>query len=219
MDRRKCFSSWSGGKESALALYRAKEQGYTPSYLLNFISEDGQRSRSHGLAAEAIRVQAQAMGVPIVQVGTSWEQYEANFRRSVRDIRGRGVEVGIFGDIDLEEHREWVERVCGEEEIWPVLPLWGADQATLVREFLELGFRAKVVATRLDAELLGSDVDEAFLPKLERYGCHPCGESGEYHTFVTAGPLFRARLTVAEERIYTRDGVHFLDLTVKVEED
>lgn len=213
-----CFASWSGGKESALALYRAGRQGYRPARLLNFTSENGQRSRSHGLSASLLRVQAHAIGVPLLQIGTSWEEYEANFKRAVRALRKEGVNTGIFGDIDLEEHREWIERVCGDEGIRPVLPLWGGEQHALLREFLRLGFQARVVATRLAPELLGSYVDEAFLDRLAGYGCALCGEAGEYHTFVTAGPIFKAPLAVTDGPHYTRNGVHFLELTVEMEE-
>ncbi|MFW6149984.1 MAG: diphthine--ammonia ligase [Chloroflexota bacterium] len=210
-----CFASWSGGKESALALYRAIGQGYRPARLLNFTSEDGQTSRSHGLSASALRVQANAIDVPLLQVSTSWQEYEANFKRAVKGLRKEGVEAGIFGDIDLQEHREWIERVCGEEGIHPVLPLWGSDQHALVRDFLRLGFRARVVATGLAPELLGSYLDEAFLDRLAAYGCTPCGEAGEYHTFVVAGPIFKAPLVLTDGSHYTRDGVHFLELNAE----
>ena len=119
----KVFSSWSGGKESALATYKATSQGHQVLYLVNFISEDGERSRSHGIKAEVLDLQAKAIGIPIVQVKTSWEDYEKNFKKVVEKLKEKGIQGGVFGDMDLEEHREWLERVCGELEIKPILPL------------------------------------------------------------------------------------------------
>ena len=128
------FASWSGGKECALATHKAISQGHEVAYLVNFISEDGERSRSHGIKADVLALQAEAIGIPLIQVKTSWENYEHNFKRVARELRDKGVEGGIFGDIDLQEHRDWVERVCGEVGIKPFLPLWGMKSEELIDE-------------------------------------------------------------------------------------
>ncbi len=211
----KVFASWSGGKESALATYKAILQGYQVSYLLNFISEDGERSRSHGILAKILDLQAKAIGIPMVQVKTSWENYEENFKKVVTELKEKGISGGVFGDIDLEEHREWVERVCGELGIKPILPLWGLESEKLLREFLALGFKAKVVATKLDVSLLGRDVDETLIAEIQRFNCHPCGESGEYHTFVFDGPIFKTPLEVIPGKKEKRDNVWFLEISVR----
>jgi len=213
----KVFASWSGGKESALATYRAISQGYQVSCLVNFISEDGKRSRSHGILAKVLDLQAKAIGIPIVQVKTSWEDYEENFKRAVMELKGKGIEGGVFGDMDLEEHKEWVERICTELEIKPLLPLWGIEPEELLAQFRESGFEAIVVATRLDEGLLGKSLDEAFLTEIRKFGCHPCGESGEYHTFITGGPIFKKLLKVSQGKRERRDNLWFLEVSAELE--
>jgi len=210
------FVSWSGGKDSALAAYRAWKQGHRLAYLLNCVAEDGSRTRSHGLPAEVIGLQARAMGVPLLQVRTSWEEYEAKFKETLRTLRASGVEGGVFGDLDIEEHRAWVERVCAEVGVQPLLPLWKDDPGRLLEEFWGAGFRAIVVATRLDPELVGRWLDSTLVREVTERGAHPCGENGEYHTLVTDGPLFRCPLSIEflEGRpvSYERDGVWFLNV-------
>ena len=208
----KVFSSWSGGKESALATYRAISQGYRVSHLVNFISEDGRRSRSHGISAQMLSLQARAVGIPLIQVRTSWDDYERSFGEVVMKLKEEGVNGGVFGDIDLEEHREWIERTCGKLELKAVVPLWGLAPQSLLEEFLAVGFKAKVVATRLDKALLGRELDDGLIKEIQRLGCHLCGESGEYHTFVTGGPIFRWSLDVVPGKKEERDGVWFLDI-------
>lgn len=212
----KVFASWSGGKESALATYKAISQGYQVSYLVNFVSEDGKRSRSHGINAKVLRLQAEATGIPVVQVKTSWEDYEENFKKVVAELKEKGVKGGVFGDLDLEEHREWIERVCAELEIEPLLPLWKMEPERLLTEFWESGFKAIVVATRLEDSLLGRSLDKAFLEEIKRFSSHPCGESGEYHTLVTDGSIFQRPLKVTTGRRHKRDNVWFLEVSAEL---
>ena len=213
----KVFASWSGGKECALATYKAISQGYQVSYLVNFISEDGERSRSHGIPATVLRLQSKAIGVPIIQVRTSWENYEENFKKVVTELKGKGIQGGVFGDMDLEEHREWIERLCSELQIKPLLPLWGVEPGKLLAEFLGYGFTAIVVATRLEESLLGRSLDKSFLDEIQKFNCHPCGESGEYHTFVTSGPIFKKPLKVTQGNRERRDNVWFLEISAELE--
>ncbi len=215
------FVSWSGGKDSALASYRARQQGHRLAFLLNCTAEDGSRVRSHGFPAGVVGLQARAMGVPLLQVHTSWEAYEANFKDALRTMKASGVEGGVFGDMDLEEHREWVERVCAEVSVQALLPLWKADPWALLEEFWGAGFRAVVVATRLDPSLLGRPLDRELVARMVALGAHPCGERGEYHTLVTDGPLFRCPLWVEVppdvSPVHEHDGVWFLNFTARLE--
>jgi len=211
----KVFASWSGGKESALATYRAISQGHEVLYLVNFVSEDGDKSRSHGIKADVLESQSKAIGIPIVQVRTSWGDYEENFRKVVEKLKQKGIQGGVFGDMDLEEHREWLERVCGELEIKPILPLWGIGPEELLADFWGLGFKATVVATKLDKSLLGRNLDKSCFSEIEKFGCHPCGESGEYHTFVFDGPFFKMPLEVIPGKKEKRDNVWFLEISVR----
>lgn len=213
----KVFSSWSGGKECNLATYKAISQGHEVLYLLNFISEDGERSRSHGTKASVLALQAEAIGIPLIQVKTSWENYEKNFKKVVRELRDKGIEGGVFGDIDLEEHREWVERVCSEVGIKAFLPLWGIKPEELIEELLKLKFKAMVIATRLEEGLLGKVLDKALVRQISKLGSHPCGESGEYHTFVTDGPIFRKALKVTRGERKERDNIWFWEISAELQ--
>jgi diphthine-ammonia ligase len=213
----KVFSSWSGGKECALATYKAISQGHEVLYLLNFVSEDGQRARSHGIKASVLALQAEAIGIPLIQVKTSWENYEENFKKVVGELQGKGIEGGVFGDIDIEEHREWVERVCSEVGIKALSPLWGIKAEELIEELLKLKFKAIVVATRLDENFLGKVLDKALVRQISKLGSHPCGENGEYHTFVTEGPLFRKALKVTGGESKKIDNVWFWEISAELQ--
>jgi diphthine-ammonia ligase len=210
------FSSWSGGKECALATYKAVSQGHEVRYLLNFVSEDGERSRSHGTKASVLALQAGAIGIPLIQVKTSWEDYEESFKKVVRGLESKGIEGGVFGDMDLEEHREWVERACSEVGMKAFLPLWGTKAEELVEEFLKLEFKAIIVATRLEENLLGKTLDQTLVRQISRLGSHPCGENGEYHTFVTGGPIFRKLLKVTGGETRKIDNVWFWDISAEL---
>ena len=211
-EKTKVFSSWSGGKDCALACYKALEAGFEVSHLLNLLAEDGKRERAHGTRPFLLRLQAEALGIPIVQVNASWEGYEGKFKAAVQALKVEGVEGGIFGDIDLIEHRAWVERVCNELEINPILPLWSYDPEDLLLEFINAGFEALVVATRVNEEWLGRRIDRSFINGLKEFDFHLSGESGEYHTFVVDGPIFKRRINVNNaERVRSGDS-WFLDI-------
>jgi diphthine-ammonia ligase len=212
----KAFSSWSGGKECALATYKAISQGHEVLYLLNFVTEDGERSRSHGIKASVVALQAKAIGIPLIQVKTSWEDYEENFKKAVGELKNKGIEGGVFGDIDLEEHREWVERVCSEVGIKAFLPLWGIKPEELIEELLELKFKAIIVATRLDENFLGKVLDKALVKQISKLGSHPCGENGEYHTFVTEGPIFKKALEITRGESKKIDNVWFWEISAEL---
>lgn len=210
---KKVFSSWSGGKDCTLACYKALNEGFEVSFLLNMLDEDGQRERAHGMRPFLLRLQAEAVGIPIVQVNASWEGYEGKFKDTVEALKANGVEGGIFGDIDLVEHRAWVERICRDLKIDPMLPLWGCDAEDLLVEFINDGFEALIVATRVNEDWLGRKIDRSFINELKELDLHLSGESGEYHTFVVDGPIFKKRIKVREaERVHIGKN-WFLDIT------
>ena len=211
------FASWSGGKDSCLACYRAIASGMKVRYLLNMVTEDGQWSRSHGLSAELLKVQAAAMGIPLVQRRTADSSYEAEFKGALASFRQEGITAGVFGDIDFNEHRQWIDRVCGAAGVTPHLPLWLQDQAGLLKDFINQGFESVVVATRADQlgeEWLGRRLDAGFLADLDELrktkDITLCGEAGEYHTFVINGPLFRKRIEIIQTSRELRGGHWFL---------
>jgi uncharacterized protein (TIGR00290 family) len=213
---RRAFCCWSGGKESSLSFYKAQLSGIKILFLLNMLSEDGRRSRSHGIDAECLRQQSRAMGVPIIQRETSWENYEQQFKHEVSGLKEKSVETGIFGDIDLEGHREWVERICRELRIEPVLPLWQEKREQILEEFIATGFKAIVVATQaahLGQEWLGRQIDREFVKDLQaRDDIDLCGERGEYHTFVFDGPIFARPVVFTPGAKILKDDHWFLEM-------
>jgi diphthine-ammonia ligase len=209
------FCSWSGGKDSCLALYRALQQGARPQCLLTIMAEDSMKSRSHWLPGILIEEQARNLGIPVVFRSASWENYESVFVSALREFRENGITTGVFGDIDIDSHREWVKRVCGLNDIAPVHPLWKQDRRKLLDEFINLGFKARIVVLkddRLDKGFLGKTIDMETLSKLERAGVDASGELGEYHTMVTDGPIFSSAILFRIKGQFHHEGYWFLDV-------
>ena len=211
------FVSWSGGKDCLYALHRflKKDPVHSVSALLNMLSPEGGKSRSHGLGREIIKAQADAVGFPILQVPVRGG-YEASFKEAILGLKERdGVDAGVFGDIYLEAHREWIERVCGELGVTPFFPLWGVSTSELVRNFVADGYRTVIVAVRkgkLPASFLGKVIDRDFISKCEALGLDPCGEEGEYHTFTFSGPLFKEPVNYRTGAVTEDDKHHYLEI-------
>jgi uncharacterized protein (TIGR00290 family) len=198
--------SWSGGKDCCLAMHRARAAGVDVRYLLAMFDETAVRTRSHAIPREVMQAQADALGLELMAASASWDDYEAVFVDALDDLRRRGVGEVVFGDIDLLPHREWEERVCARAGLTPRLPLWQEDRRALAREILDLGYRAVVVCTDdrwLDASWCGRLYDAAFIGSLPA-GVDACGENGEFHTFVSDGPLFRAPVPVSVAGVDSR---------------
>lgn len=197
----KVFVSWSGGKESSLALYRALKAGFKVGFLFNILNEEGLRSRGHGLRKEVIDAQAKAIGIPIVYGKASWEGYEEEFKRIIKELKNMGIEGGVFGDIDFQEHRDWVEKVCGEVGLKAIEPLWNQKYETLLTEFIDIGFKAFIISVKaelIDPEWVGQPLNWEFIEFLRSREIDLCGENGEYHTLITYGPIFKQRLKIIE---------------------
>ena len=211
------FCSWSGGKDSCLALHRVVQAGAGPGVLLTMLTEDGARSRAHGLPVPLLMEQASCIGMPIVFRAASWKSYEDAFLDAIKDLKVQGVEHGIFGDIDLEPHREWVERVCAIAGVEACEPLWKGERRDLLKEFIGCGYDATVVAVKdgvLDRTLLGRRLDRSLVDELVAAGVDASGEKGEYHTVVTDGPIFQRPLRIVNGESVLRDGYWFLDVTL-----
>ncbi len=210
-------ASWSGGKDSCLACWRAIRGGLDVRWLLNFTSLSYRRVRFHGTAEELLAWQAEATGLELYQRPTEdLDGYERGFRAAVEALKARGMTGMIFGDIHLDEHREWVEAICAELGVEAVEPLWGTEPADVLREFVGEGFQALVVSAmgeHFGPEILGRRVDAELIDELVARGdIDPCGENGEYHTFVLDGPLFQ-RPVLPRETLPVRKGDHwFLNL-------
>lgn len=213
----KAFVSWSGGKDACFSFYKAAQnQDVEVVCLLNMASENGENSRTHGISSKLLNLQAQALGVSIIQGKATWEIYEQEFKKIVAELKKKGVNTGIFGDIDLQAHRDWVERVCQECGIKPLFPLWQKERGDILQEFINCGFEAIVVVTRVEAlgpKWIGRRINEKFIEDLRKIdGVDLCGEAGEYHTFVTSGPIFKKKIKILETDKTKRDKNWFLDI-------
>ncbi len=212
------FSSWSGGKDSCLALYYAIQHDGVPKALLTMMTEGKERSHSHGLPVTVFRKQASSLGIPLVLRDSSWANYEETFLSVAREFKKEGAEYGVFGDIDLEPHLEWVKRICASASIQVYEPLWKRDRSELLDEFLSLGFKAMIVAVKqgtLDNDFLGLILDHQVINDMKKAGIDASGEKGEYHTVVIDGPLFSSPVQLEKGRQVIMDGYVFLDVSVR----
>ena len=197
----KAISSWSGGKDSCMACYRAVQQGYDVKLLLNFISRESKRGCFHGLEGKLLKFQAELIGIPLVQkeVSPDMSKYEEEFKAAVTELRGKDINNMIFGDIYLLEHESWVDRVCNELKIKALEPLWDNTPEKIVDEFVDLGFKAVIVSCKADImgkEYLGRLIDKELAKELKAKGICPCGENGEFHTLVIDGPIFKRPINI-----------------------
>ncbi len=203
MNNLNAISSWSGGKDSCLAYYKALKQGVKISCLLNFISRESKRGCFHGIDGKLLNFQAGLIGVPLVQeeVSPDMQKYEAEFKAAVNKFIAQGINAMVFGDIYLLEHQSWVERVCSELKITAIEPLWNLDPKKIIAEFLGLGFKTIIVSCKADVmgkEYIGRYIDMDLIAELEAKWICPCGEKGEFHTLVVDGPIFKKRIEILE---------------------
>lgn len=155
--------------------------------------------------------------MPLVVRATSWPDYEATFVSVLKEFKGLGIALGVFGDIDVDSHRQWCERVCSAANIKPYHPLWKRNRRDLLDEFAGLQFKATIIAVKegaLGRDFLGRTLSAAVVGELEEAGVDPSGERGEYHTVVTDGPIFSTKIDLVSGDCVRRDGYWFLDVSV-----
>jgi uncharacterized protein (TIGR00290 family) len=209
------FCSWSGGKDSCLALYHAIKGGGVPKFLLTMMADERDRSRSHGLSKNLLEEQARQLGIPIIFRTASWDEYEKTFIEAIREFKAQGIDTGVFGDIDVEPNRQWVLRVCGQAGVTPLHPLWQRPRRELLDEFIGLGFKATIVVvnnTLMNPRFLGMSIDPKTVAEMEQAGIDASGELGEYHTVVTDGPIFANMIVPIPGKSQVHGDYTFLDI-------
>lgn len=209
----KAIVSWSGGKDSCFAALLAQQHDSQISVLLNVMNETGQRSRSHGLPASVLQQQASVAALPIHLVESSWQDYESRFTESLQTLKTKyEAEQVVFGDIDLQAHRDWEEKVCTRAGLTALLPLWQQDRKTLLLQMLESGIQCRIVSCQqnMGPRFLGRMLDIEMIPELEALGVDPCGENGEFHTVVVDCPLFKSPITINYEGFDEHNAYYFL---------
>jgi len=208
--------SWSGGKDSFLALHRSRAS-YDVVALITMFDETGTRSRSHGLRPDILEAQAHRLGLPLCKGRGSWSSYENGYMRALQDARGLGISHVIFGDIMYDSNREFPERVCAANGVKAVEPLWGEPTDHLYREFVLTGADARIVTLRdglLDPSWLGRRLTLSLLSDLDAAGVDPCGEHGEYHTVVVDAPAFSSPIDLVPLERVSRSGYWALDFSI-----
>jgi uncharacterized protein (TIGR00290 family) len=217
--RRKAMMSWSSGKDSAYALHVARSTGELElAGLLTTINEAADRVAMHGVRHELLRKQAEAVGLPLTVIELPSpcpnEVYEQRMTAFIEQARADGIEVMVFGDLFLEDVRAYRERQLAGTGIEPVFPLWGRDTQALAQELLREGVVATlscVDLAKLPQKFVGRRWDAALLRELPQ-GVDPCGEHGEFHSFVSDAPGFARPIAITVGEIVVRDGFAFADL-------
>jgi uncharacterized protein (TIGR00290 family) len=210
--------SWSGGKDSALTLWALREEQIEPEALITTVTDEYERISMHGVRRELLARQADAVGIPLVEVrippACVNEVYEARMADAFASPPLSGVEAVAFGDLFLEDIREYRETRLTAAGRRGLFPLWGRDTGVLAHEFVAAGFEAIVVCVdprALDGSFAGRTYGEQLLADLPA-DVDPCGENGEFHTFVHAGPIFTEPVACEPGEIVERDGFVFCDV-------
>ena len=211
--------SWSGGKDSCLALWELqKTPNIRVAALLTTVTRDFDRVSMHGVRRVLLERQAASLGVPLHQIlisrSATNQEYGTKMGEAFSGYRELGVDLVAFGDLFLEDVRAYRQRLLARHDMVGLYPLWGKDTATLIREFIRQGFKTAVVCVdpaQLDPSFVGRVIDEEFLAELPAR-VDPCGENGEFHTFVFDGPMFQNAVAFSFGEIVCRDSFWFCDL-------
>lgn len=209
--KEKIIFNWSSGKDSALCLYKIMQtQQYDIISLLTSINEEYQRISMHGVRVELLQMQAESIGLPLLKVQIpdipTMEIYEKAMLASLTDLKNKGATASVFGDIFLDDLRKYRENKLSELNLKGVFPLWGIPTDKLIHEFIDLGFKTITTCVNekyLDKSFVGRIIDDAFLKDLPK-NVDPCGENGEFHTFVFDGPIFKTPIQFDKGEIVYR---------------
>ncbi len=213
--------SWSSGKDAAWTLHQLRRRGADVRVLVTTITRDFERVAIHGVRRSLLRRQAMLAGLPLIEVELPFPcsngMYEFAMGQTLSDLAAReGITAMAFGDLFLEDVRAYRERLLAPHGLRAEFPLWGTRTDLLARQMLRAGIEARIASldpARVDPAWAGRPWDEAFLDGVPP-AVDPCGERGEFHTFVTAGPMFSGPLEAATGEVVERDGVVFADFTV-----
>lgn len=205
---KKFIASYSGGKDSTLAIYRAIKQGMVPIELVTTYNTDRKQSWFHGIPRQLLDNISTEIQIPITLMETTGEEYSLNFEAYLRKAKEQGAEICVFGDIDLEEHLNWCTDRCMAAGIEAYFPLWKESRKDLVYEFIDSGFKTMITVvdtSRLGQEFVGKILTKSVAADIERSGADICGEEGEYHTFAFDGPLFKNPVEFKKGNIINSD--------------
>ncbi len=209
---KKAFFNWSGGKDSSLALYHTlKNTSFDVKYLLTNLSTEYNRISMHGVRFELLKLQTQSIGIPLTTIkivkDASMEDYNQLVQVKMDFFTSKGINHCFFGDIFLEDLKKYREEQLSKVNINAHFPLWKRPTTNIIKEFIDLGFKAKVVsvnANLLDKSFAGRELDDSFIKDLPK-NVDVCGENGEFHSFVYDGPIFKSPVPIKVGEIIKRN--------------
>jgi uncharacterized protein (TIGR00290 family) len=218
-EKERIVHSWSGGKDSSIALYRVISLGtYEPVRLLTTATYDYKRVSMHGVRLELAFMQAKSIGIPLdvvyISKNATNEEYESKMREILTKYKEDGISKVSFGDIFLEDIKKYRETKMAERGMSCIFPIWGRDTKQLAHEIIKLGFKGiicTVDSRKLGKEFAGRMYDLELLKSLPK-DVDPCGENGEFHTFIFDGPIFKKSIAVKKGETILRDSFYFTDI-------
>lgn len=198
--------SHSFGKDSTLALHKIIAQGYGVDALLVSVNGDDQRSWFHGLSSSVMEKTSHSLGIPLYPVASRGENYREQFLLALTEWQQRGTSACVYGDIDIEEHRTWCQSVSRDAGLQAIHPLWGQSRGSLVESFMNLGYKAVIKTISkshgVPKDFLGATLDIQLVKEFIKLSIDPCGEGGEFHTFVYDGPIFTSPIIWEDQGVY-----------------
>ncbi len=213
MTKEKFVMSFSGGKDSVLALYKMINRGYEPVALLTTIKKDKEESWTHGLDNNFLEKVSKSLNIPLLLSECDVTEYEQRFEDTLVKAKEMGATICAFGDIDIELHKKWNVDRCNNAGLKAELPLWQQNREELVYEFIDSGFITiinKVNLNNMSSEFLGKKLDRVVINEIKLTGSDACGENGEYHTFVVDGPIFKEKIKFKNEGIVEEENYAYL---------
>lgn len=199
---------WGGGKDACMACYKAMNSGYTIECLLNFTFKGSKHSISHHLRNDILLKQSQALGIKLIQKESEWGNAEERYIKAFSSLKKQGIGYAVFGDIFLKEHYDWLRKVSVASGLTPVFPLWKLKTKDIITEFLDKGFETVILNLKYDLfgeKWLGKRLSNEFIDYLIKNNLDPCGEYGEFHTFVTNGPIFKKKIVITKSKKLIED--------------
>lgn len=212
---KKFVMSFSGGKDSTLALYRMIKRGYEPVALLITVKKDSNKSWTHGLNRNLLKSVSKSLNIQLLEVECDVLHYEKEFEKNLKKAKKLGANICVFGDIDIEEHKKWDMQRCKSVGLDAMFPLWKENRESLVYEFLDSGFTTIIKTVNLnylDESFLGKELTKEIVKEIKKTGADACGENGEYHTFVIDGPLFKEKINFENNGIVIEKNYGHLDI-------
>ncbi|RDY29475.1 diphthine--ammonia ligase [Romboutsia weinsteinii] len=215
MNNKNFVMSFSGGKDSTLALYRMINRGYNPVAILTTIKKNEDESWTHGLSDDMLQRVSKSLNIPLLKVECDVCEYEKRFEEVLKEAKSMGASICAYGDIDIEDHKKWGIDRCTNADLDYEFPLWQEDRESLVHEFIDSGFTTiikKVNLSFMGEEFLGKKLTKDVVEDIKKTGSDPCGENGEYHTFVVDGPLFKSPIEFDVKKIVLDHGYGHLEI-------